>query len=1147
MRQGKTDGCGPNDDPATLLEEKKSADDESPSSSVDVATRNHKKRHCSEERRLERLEDRNILDHSTCSTALQNEDFEQEEEEEEGDDLPLLPRHKKSSVILQEEREYSTSSSTTATRDPSSSSTTRWMMESPPSNNDDSSPMDEVDELEFPAASLDRSEQHVEQHPLYDDEPPSLQIPSSLPVPDATSLQLQNSRPALVWKESESFDDDLDLVMSPTDEMFGQHLSPLDPKPHHHNFTIETDQQERRRQSYNKDDMSDEVPLDEQFHCMSIMPSFDDDIPPMKHIPKNSSQPSHHSDTGSPRFNARNVIAVEDLVDWTNHAVDDGNLLNVSHDSSHASVVGPLIRLEQHQPLLLHSLDEVSSSDETPLVGNGPVTRTHGGSSRIRNRVYGEPMLHDYWKAKQQSTNRSRQRRPRRVPAANDKYCNSSTLSDLSQKMDESSLERILPPLIIDPEQLRSIGINAIVAVCNGIGSLFLSNGEATDSPHEKKAIAKETYKLLSKDEKQTKKRTRGKKYRDMSRQALDDLSRTDTSLSSSSCRHPIDDGMLLHATPLYFEAALQQSIEAELRAGDARFASTAKSQPSVISRFDRMKPQNNVMTTSEEKQDDMQFNSQSGDFTNDLSNMDIADPPYNLKRTMSLPVSSHSCSREEVDHLWMEKVRAIKKCSNYAEPTLLAPEDERRPLGRSRDSRSTPVPEDEEETSRVPKVKRGITQRIAALRRSKESPTLESTNSLTSNGSENKFYSPSPAMVYKTEHNPLLSPVTPVINQHGVDEMSPDNHTPLAGPPPLRRLNISLDLQDSFGPDFSTQMLDLDEPPSLVRSKKVASEQLATIEIAEKPSADRSPMSDFLLLRLQSSSSDMSSTALQNSKVTSADRTNAAYDSDCSSTDELVSSLDGLVRDLDGMANSRRIERQQTSDSRSSDPIALQDFHILNETAPVDKVSSANLSSFNVQGMPMLVVLLTNNLGIPKGDIMISLLNTEQLEPVFPCRVDESIWRSRSMRRQSDLSWLDVVRRRESVTHRTQRRSSICVDVDDVRVMGGIEKLADTQRVALEYLQFDDFDDALVLYDDICLSYEQYMETLEPSDERQKLLKSHLATSQFNLGIVHSLRGEHDDAIEYFENATQLFSDSCGARHSAHIVSRCFKANRLR
>jgi hypothetical protein len=1130
IHQKKQDGYIPDDRPATLLEEKKSADDESPSSSVDARIRSHKKRHCSEEETLERPEDRNILDHSTCSSILHSEDIDTEE----GDDLPLLPRHKKNAVMLQEEREYSTSSSTTVTRDPSSSSTTRLMTESPPLNDDDSSPMDEVDELEFPAA-LERSEQRMEQHLLFDQEPPSLQIPSTLAVADTTSLQLHNSRPALVWKESESFDDDLDLVMSPTDEMFGQYPSHLDPNTNHHDVIRETDQHVFCGQSFNEDSTSDEVPIDEQFHMMSLMQSHNDsdDIPPIARVQNHSLQRRPISGMDSPGSCATNAIAVEDLVDWTkNHAVeDDTNPLDVSHDSSTTSGVGPLIRLEQHQPLLLQSLDEFSSSDETPLAGNGPVTRAHGSSSRIRKRMYGEPRLHDYWKSKQLSANRPRRHRTRRVSVANVKYSNSSALSASTKQMDEGSLDRMLPPLIIDPEQLRSIGITAIVAVCNGIGSLFLSNGEVAESPKEKKVIAREPYKLLSKDEKETKKRTRGKKYKDMSRQVLDDLTQTEASLSSSALRHPIDDNMLLNATPLYFEAALQRSIDAELRAGDARFTSVSKSQSFFHSRLGSTMTQNHLSKSSEMEQVNYLVEQKFADFRNGLHNLDISDPPNQISRTRSVPVSLPSCSREVVDLLWMEEVRAIKNSSNKLEP-MPALKDEGRPIG----ARSTPVPDDEKESVGIPKIELGIMERISAIRRSKESPNPESTNVVTASASEDNLCSPSPAMVCNDDRNPLLSPVTPVIDQRRLCDMSPVDHTPLAGPPPLRRLNVSLDFQDSFGPDFSTQVLDMDEPPSLIRSKKVTSEELSSADVAKKPSANRSPMSDFLLLRLQASSSDMSSTDLQNPKVASADRTNSADDSDCSSTEELVNSLDGLVRDLDGMANSRRIERKQTSDSQSSDSILFQDLPLLNENMSPEKISSAKLSDFNVIGLPLLVDLLTNDLGIPTGDIMISLLNTEQVEPAFRSRVDESIWRSRTMRHLSDVSWLDDIRERKSVSFPNQRRTSVCVDVDDVRVMGGIEKLADTQRVALEYLKFDDFDDALVLYDDICLSYEQFTKDLYPSDERQ--MKNHLATAQFNLGIVHSLRGEQDEALDFFENSTQLFSDSCGARHIAHVVS---------
>ena len=979
----------------------------------------------------------------------------------------------------------------------------------------------------------------------------------------------------MLWKESESFDDDIDLYMAPTDEADVHDNQTVQPEFIISDSNNVNDDYERRYD----DPITDNVPLDEslldqtfrnklvdnhnnknstsnKINVSSDVENDDGDLPPIAPVPKYSGDRPFAS-TGT---TADTPIVVEDLTttktttttttDEANFDLfEETNVLNISMDSNDSSAgpIGPLIRLEQHQPLLLNAMDDISSSDETPLAGNGPL------ASRIhRSRAYREPRLTGYWKEQQQQQQRQQQnrsklsRRKRALRSRKIKPHNSPLSTSPEYQPNENSIDHILPPLIIDPEQLRSVGINAILAVCNGIGSLFLTSQESSssssssssscrDSPRDSKPT--DRYKLLADDDNGIKKRsTKGAKSRKIKLEP-EEMSPSDQTGNTSTS----------DVTPVYFEDALQRSIEAEIKAGDQRLT---KANMFIQPRYDVV--------------DHEQF----ANF--DQSNVHVGDQAYQLKRTISAPIPcAVPRSRESTDRLWLDMIRAVKCGSQPPDkppdgstkvvPVISELSSSSSPLWKSDTpvERFTPTPYDESLPLENKSGKRHVgirclmpaaAKRIAARRDSKIKASNGSKVDIGIGGRANSHSLYSPAISSMVGCDGGISPISPVVERQSKSNESPIIHTPLAEPPALRRLNKSLDFDESFGPDFATSATELEEPPSLSRPTVIDETKLSSLEpegdipaisirsgnVESKPSADRSPMSDFLLLRLQTGGSDMIS-------MKAMERSGSPYDdSDCSSTGELLSSLDGLVKDLDGMASSRRTERQLTTDSPISDARLLPELLALTGASIVDNVAALKVIDTSiVAGMPELIDPLNSDIGIPGGDIMISLLKSDKVEPTWVSRVDESIWRGRTMRRQFD-TFSAHRQHYESCGIPLRRRTSFCVDLDDGRVVVGIDEILEIQETTNELLQQDEFDDALALQDAICSSYRRHMDDMDPSDERMVQMKGYVAAAQYNLGIVHMLRGEHDDAIEYFEQSTLLYSTNRGVGHAMHIVRFC-------
>eukprot|EP00977_Amphora_coffeiformis_P022341 scaffold10827_cov161-Amphora_coffeaeformis.AAC.2 len=239
--------------------------------------------------------------------------------------------------------------------------------------------------------------------------------------------------------------------------------------------------------------------------------------------------------------------------------------------------------------------------------------------------------------------------------------------------------------------------------------------------------------------------------------------------------------------------------------------------------------------------------------------------------------------------------------------------------------------------------------------------------------------------------------------------------------------------------------------------------------------------------------------------------------------TNTLIASLDELVKDLEGMAN-----RQEA-------------------ISPPSVPESEKSSKFF---KPLLVQSINNDLGIPKGDIMLSLLN-EHSDRTWASRITEAVWRCRTMRQNCDTKWL-LQKLQKSPGSPSRARTSLAVDVDENEVVGGIEKVEETQKSALEHLKYDDFDDALALYENIATTSFRYFEGLIRNStnlphtvllERLAYFKAFVGACMHNIGIIHLLRGDYSEAHSCFEKATIKRAECHGIGTTDHLASYVKKA----
>lgn len=366
----------------------------------------------------------------------------------------------------------------------------------------------------------------------------------------------------------------------------------------------------------------------------------------------------------------------------------------------------------------------------------------------------------------------------------------------------------------------------------------------------------------------------------------------------------------------------------------------------------------------------------------------------------------------------------------------------------------------------------------------------------------------------------------------------SGENSTGLLQEPPSPMASCkSSAVLDDYGADGALAQFDRienDEARNESESNPFGESNLASTPTHQSSSQQVSPMSDFLASQMTEANKPIFPTGDNLDDAVEEDyRSEASVSgSDYSSTERLMSQLDDMVKDLDGLVGSRRIERSFTAESFST---GLSTFDSTLEKAPSSDLKAlvgTDNPDYVSDAMPTLIKSLNKDIGIPKGNMMVSLLNNNLSEPgCWATRVDEAIWRCRTMRRNFSSQWQE-----KKASRKPKKRLSVCIDVDEVRVVGGIDKLADTQETALDYLEYDDLDDALTLYESVNFSCEAFVDEMD--EEQTKKCKPCVASTSHNLGILYMLRGDFDEALPCFEQATQLLAEYHGPAHVDHIVS---------
>ena len=282
-----------------------------------------------------------------------------------------------------------------------------------------------------------------------------------------------------------------------------------------------------------------------------------------------------------------------------------------------------------------------------------------------------------------------------------------------------------------------------------------------------------------------------------------------------------------------------------------------------------------------------------------------------------------------------------------------------------------------------------------------------------------------------------------------------------------------------------------------------------------------------------------------------------------------LLESLDVMMKDLEGAVtpeketNTRRYMEDEALAQGKSSNFSNDDTHSATQATSTLSSNVEYSHSREMSGpsdptprrkhhnRPVLVQPINNDIGIPKGDIMISLLS-EDPDADWSLRIAESIWRCRDMRQNADIKWIKQKIQRKPNTP-SDGRTSVLADCDDGRVVGGVEKIGASQKAALEHLKYDDLEDALALYEDIIETYYSHFEeclrtqpSVEQLDDQVKMYNSYIGACLHNIGIVYMLLSKPKEAHGYFEQATTKRAASLGVGHTDHIASQVKQATCL-
>ncbi|GAX17557.1 hypothetical protein FisN_18Lh207 [Fistulifera solaris] len=242
--------------------------------------------------------------------------------------------------------------------------------------------------------------------------------------------------------------------------------------------------------------------------------------------------------------------------------------------------------------------------------------------------------------------------------------------------------------------------------------------------------------------------------------------------------------------------------------------------------------------------------------------------------------------------------------------------------------------------------------------------------------------------------------------------------------------------------------------------------------------------------------------------------------------TENLLGSLQVLMDDLDDMAQKRSIRTR--GDQFTS-------FHSCISSVR-DGVNASMLSTNGLgspfksidalqDGLPFRINMLNNDLGIPIGDIIISLFNEENDDKPWTNLVSEAVWRCRIVRRNCDTKWLKGKLKRHRDSPCLEKSSSFAYSGDRQVLERTIQEV---QATAIQHLKYDELSDAVYLYTEILDRYTSYipaLQSLPDSNHNLRHLGVYIGIAKYNLGIIAMLQGEFGIACGLFEKAATMLS----------------------
>ena len=262
--------------------------------------------------------------------------------------------------------------------------------------------------------------------------------------------------------------------------------------------------------------------------------------------------------------------------------------------------------------------------------------------------------------------------------------------------------------------------------------------------------------------------------------------------------------------------------------------------------------------------------------------------------------------------------------------------------------------------------------------------------------------------------------------------------------------------------------------------------------------------------------------------------------------------------------------ENEEHVMDRSKDDQAVEDgtrigLSTSGEESGVKTISTGEARSIASMGTEVqsnkaavLVKSLDDVNGICKGDIMLSLVHAKGADAKSSAsggtQIRNAVWRMRIMRRCFTLRETGQLSSEATTPTRAVKgkrnslarsRSSLPVDVDNMRVVGVMNQTRALEDNAIDHLRHDEFAGALELYDDIFYAYQEAFKQREwncqnetDKDDQVLSMQPYLGNALHNMGVVHFLNQDYTEALSCFEKAAERRRSPDGTPNSDELTT---------